>query len=69
MNEFFDEALEGIAVTRKKAEEIGVPMVVAVVDGRGNMIAVQRMDNALLGSIEIAINKAYRAVALKNALS
>jgi uncharacterized protein GlcG (DUF336 family) len=60
-----DTALELIACARKKAEEIGVPMVIAVVDAGGNTIAVQRMDNALLVSINIATNKAYTAVAVK----
>jgi uncharacterized protein GlcG (DUF336 family) len=65
MNEVLDRALELIAAARKKAEEIRVPMVIAVLDAGGNMVAVQRMDNALLVSIDIAINKAYTAVALK----
>ncbi|MGA2404240.1 MAG: heme-binding protein [Syntrophobacteraceae bacterium] len=60
-----DLALELIAAARKKAEEIGVPMVIAVVDAGGNPIALQRMDDALLVSINIAANKAYTAVALK----
>lgn len=60
-----DLALDLIGEARKKAEQIGVPMVIAVVDDGGNLIAQQRMDNALLVSIDIALNKAYTAVALK----
>jgi uncharacterized protein GlcG (DUF336 family) len=60
-----ETALKLIASARKKAEEIGVPMVIAVVDAGGNPIALQRMDNALLVSINIATNKAYTAVAVK----
>ena len=60
-----DSALELIAAARKKAEEIDVPMVIAVVDAGGNPIALQRMDGALLVSIDVAANKAYTAVALK----
>jgi len=60
-----DLALKLIAAARKKAEEIGVPMVIAVVDAGGNPIALQRMDDALLVSINIAANKAYTAVAVK----
>ena len=60
-----DLALELTAAARKKAEEIGVPMVIAVVDTGGNLIALKRMDDALLVSINIAANKAYTAVALK----
>jgi uncharacterized protein GlcG (DUF336 family) len=44
-----------------KAEEIGVPMNVAVVNDGNNLTAFARMDNAWLGSIDIAQNKAYTA--------
>jgi uncharacterized protein GlcG (DUF336 family) len=60
-----DLALDLIEAARKKAEQIGVPMVIAVVDEGGNLMAQQRMDGALLVSIDIALNKAYTAVALK----
>jgi uncharacterized protein GlcG (DUF336 family) len=60
-----DRALELIAAAREKAEEIGVPMVIAVVDAGGNLVALQRMNGALLVSIDIATNKAYTAVAVK----
>jgi uncharacterized protein GlcG (DUF336 family) len=46
---------------RKKAEEIGVPMNIAVVDAGNNLTAFARMDGAWLGSIDIAQNKAYTA--------
>lgn len=59
------EALEMIEAARAKASEIGVPMVVAVVDASGNLIALQRMDGALLVSIEIAWNKALSTVFLR----
>jgi uncharacterized protein GlcG (DUF336 family) len=45
----------------KKAEEIGVPMDIAVVDEGNNLTAFARMDGAWLGSIDIAQNKAYTA--------
>jgi uncharacterized protein GlcG (DUF336 family) len=60
-----DLALELIAAARAKAKEIGVPMVIAVVDAGGNLVAQQRMDDALLVSIDISLNKAYTAVAVK----
>jgi uncharacterized protein GlcG (DUF336 family) len=44
-----------------KAEEIGVPMNIAVVNDGNNLTAFARMDNAWLGSIDIAQNKAYTA--------
>ncbi|WP_158735624.1 heme-binding protein [Alteribacillus sp. YIM 98480] len=49
----------------KKAEEIGVPMVIAIVDEGGNFVASHRMDDALLASIDISINKAWTSAALK----
>lgn len=48
-----------IAAAEKKAEEIGQPMNIAVVDAGGNLVAHVRMDNAWLGSVDISINKAW----------
>jgi uncharacterized protein GlcG (DUF336 family) len=44
-----------------KAEEIRQPMNIAVVDAGANLTAFMRMDGAWLGSIDIAINKAFTA--------
>lgn len=60
-----EKAKKMIEAAEKKAIEIGVPMVIAVVDAGGNLVAQERMDNALLASVSIAFNKAYTAVALK----
>lgn len=65
MDKMLDKALEIIAAARKVAEEIGVPMVISVVDQGGNLVASQRMDDALLVSVELALNKAYTAAAVK----
>jgi uncharacterized protein GlcG (DUF336 family) len=46
-----------------KAKEIGQPMNIAVVDVGANLTAFVRMDGAWLGSIDIAINKAFTAKA------
>ena len=40
-------------------------MVIAVVDTGGNLMALQRMDQALLVSIDISIKKAYSSAAVK----
>ena len=48
-----------IAAAEKKAEEIGQPMNIAVVDAGGNLVAHVRMDNAWLGSVDISIDKAW----------
>ena len=50
-----------IEAAREKAEKLGVPMNIAVVDAGANLVAFARMDGAWLGSIEIARNKAYTA--------
>jgi uncharacterized protein GlcG (DUF336 family) len=50
-----------VDAARAKAEEIGVPMNIAVVDEGNNLTAFARMDGAWLGSIDIAQNKAYTA--------
>ncbi len=50
-----------IEAAMKEAEKIGVPMNVAVVDAGANLVAFVRMDGAWLGSIDIAINKAFTA--------
>lgn len=54
-----------IEAAEQKALEIGVPMVIAVVDVGGNLVAQHRMDGALLASISISRDKAYTAVALQ----
>lgn len=54
-----EEARNIIAAAQKKAEELGQPMNVAVVDEGGNLLAFERMQNAWLGSIDIAQKKAW----------
>lgn len=60
-----DQAKVILQACEAKAKEMGVPVVIAVADAGGNVVALHRMDEALLASIDIAINKAYTAVALK----
>jgi uncharacterized protein GlcG (DUF336 family) len=52
-----------IEAATAKAKEIGQPMNIAVVDAGTNLTAFARMDGAWLGSIDIAINKAFTAKA------
>lgn len=54
-----DAAHAAVDAARQRAEEIGVPMNIAVVDEGNNLTAFARMDGAWLGSIDIAQNKAY----------
>jgi uncharacterized protein GlcG (DUF336 family) len=50
-----------IAAAEDKAREIGQPMNIAVADSGGNLVAFIRMEKAWLGSIDIAIKKAWTA--------
>lgn len=54
-----------IKSAERKAMELGISEVIAIVDSGGNLIACHRMDGAWLASIDIAQNKAWTAVALK----
>lgn len=48
-----------IEAAERKAQEIGQPMNIAVVDAGGNLVSHARMDGAWIGSIDISINKAF----------
>jgi uncharacterized protein GlcG (DUF336 family) len=48
-----------IAAGERKAQELGIPYNIAVVDAGGGLIAHVRMDGAWLGSIDISIHKAF----------
>jgi uncharacterized protein GlcG (DUF336 family) len=50
-----------IAAATKKAESLGQPMNIAVVCAGGHLLAFERMADAWLGSIDIAIKKAWTA--------
>lgn len=55
------QAQDVLAGALKKAGEVKVPVNIAVVDAGGNLKAFARMDDAFLGSIDIAIKKAVTA--------
>lgn len=56
-----DDARRMIAAAEKAADEQGQPMCIAVVDAGGILVAHIRQDRAWLGSVDIAINKAFTA--------
>jgi uncharacterized protein GlcG (DUF336 family) len=60
-----DTAKLVVDACEQKADEIGTPMVVAVTNSEGNLVAQHRMDGALLASVDISKNKAYTAAAVK----
>ncbi|QRV16384.1 heme-binding protein [Haloterrigena salifodinae] len=59
-----ETAKEIIDAAEQRAEEIDNPMVIAVSNSEGNLIAQHRMDGAWLASVDISRNKAYTAAAL-----
>ncbi|MER5646412.1 heme-binding protein [Streptosporangium sp. NPDC002524] len=46
----------------EKADELGLPMNIAVVDGGGHLLAFARQDGAILAGVDIATRKARTAV-------
>lgn len=54
-----------LAAAEARAREIGVPMVIAIVDESGVLKAFKRMDGSLLISVNVAQGKAYTAAALR----
>lgn len=62
-----DEARLLIAGAARKAEEIGVPMCIAVTDESGSLIAFERMNGGKITSVTIAQDKAFTAAAARKA--
>ena len=60
-----EKARKIIRAGEKKAKEMNIAAVFAVVNPEGNLIIEERMDNAILVSVEVAYKKAYTAAALK----
>ena len=50
-----------IAGAREKANEIGIPMCIAIVDESGNLVSFERMDGGKTTSVIIAQDKAFTA--------
>ena len=61
MNITLEQAEKVIKAAKTKAQKLKVAMDVAVVDAGTNLVAFVRMDNAWLGSIDIAMKKARTA--------
>lgn len=61
MHVTYVEAQRAIAAALKKSEEIGARSCIAVVDSGATLKAFARMDDAWVGSIDIAIRKARTA--------
>lgn len=61
MNITLEQAQKAIEAALKKSEELGVKMNIAVMDSGVNLVAFAKMDDAWLGSIDIAQKKAKTA--------
>jgi len=55
------DAKQMLSAAEAKAESLGIPYNMAVVDAAGHLLAFLRQDGALSGSIDLAINKAVTA--------
>ena len=55
------DAKRMLAAAEAKAESIGIAYNIAVVDAGGHLLAFLRQDGALIGSIDLAIDKAVTA--------
>lgn len=60
-----DAAKRMLAAAEQKAAQLGLSEDIAIVDDGGNLIAFHRMDDARIAGIDIAIDKAWTAVAMK----
>jgi glc operon protein GlcG len=58
----FNTAKQMIDGAMAEAKKQGLTMVIAIADAGGNLIAFGRMDDAMLVSTQIAIDKAFTAV-------
>lgn len=64
-----ESAKKIVEAGERKAKELGLDFVIAVVSKDGKLILEAKMDEAIFASIDIAFKKAYTAAALKIATS
>jgi uncharacterized protein GlcG (DUF336 family) len=60
-----DQAKKVMAGAEAEARKNNWPVVIVILDSGGNLVMLQRLDNAQWGSVEIAKEKARSAVALR----
>jgi uncharacterized protein GlcG (DUF336 family) len=56
-----DDAKRMLSAGEAKAKGLGIPYNIAVVDAGGHLVAFIRQDEGLIGSIDLAIDKAATA--------
>jgi glc operon protein GlcG len=59
------QAKEVMADAEAEAQNNSWPVVIAIVDTGGNLVLLQRLDNAQFGSLEVARQKAWSAAAFR----
>ncbi|AZY95523.1 heme-binding protein (plasmid) [Paracoccus sp. Arc7-R13] len=62
-----NDAHKLIASAAAHADQIGVPMCIAITDESGQLVAFERMEGGKVTSTTIAIDKAFTAAAAKKA--
>jgi glc operon protein GlcG len=60
-----DQAKKVMTGAEAEAKKNGWPVVIVILDSGGNLVMLQRLDNAQWGSVDIAKDKARSAVALR----
>ncbi len=60
-----DQAKKAMAGAEAEAKKNNWNVVIAILDSGGNIVLLQRLDNAQFGSVEVARQKAYSAVAFR----
>ena len=61
MNISLEQAMAGIKAAKEKSSELNTLENIAIVDAGVNLVAFARMDEAWIGSIDVAIRKAKTA--------
>ncbi|MGH1428052.1 MAG: GlcG/HbpS family heme-binding protein [Arenicella sp.] len=56
-----------LAGAKAKADEIGVPMCIAITDDSGNLVAFERMNGGKAHSIQVSMDKAFTAGSARKA--
>jgi uncharacterized protein GlcG (DUF336 family) len=60
-----DQAKKAMAGAEAEAKKNNWPVVITILDSGGNLVMSQRLDGAQFGSVEVAREKAYSAVAFR----
>ncbi len=60
-----DQAKKAMAGAEAEAKKNNWPVVITILDSGGNLVMSQRLDGAQFGSVDVARDKAYSAVAFR----